>query len=106
MMLKSTQSMPRQRLLALMQRLNFCRIQQLQILRGDPVFDPPPAVFHELKIGGHNDPRVEIHLRDFTLKQAHVELFQHFDEIKDGTIDELEVRFGLPQMLKVKRSVA
>ncbi|MFT3883594.1 MAG: hypothetical protein QM703_28595 [Gemmatales bacterium] len=103
---KKQLSGPRQRFLELMQLMPFCRIQRLELHDGQPVFEPPPTVVQDLKIGGNNDPRVEIHLRNYTLKQAHLELFQHFDEIKDGMIDELEVRFGLPQMLRLKRTVA
>lgn len=105
-MTKRQLSSPRQHLLELMQKMNFCRIQGLEIRQGEPVLSPAPVVIQDLKIGGNNDPRVEIHLRDYALKQAHLELFQHFDEIKDGVIDELEVRHGLPQMVRIKRAVA
>lgn len=99
-------SRSRMKLIELMQLVNFGRMKQVHIRLGEPVFDPPPIVIQDLKICGNNHPRLEIHLRDFTLKQAHVELFQHFDEIKNGIIDELEFRCGLPQMLKVNRAVA
>ncbi|MGC3971111.1 MAG: hypothetical protein QM775_28375 [Pirellulales bacterium] len=103
MITKSQLSVPRQKLLELMQKLNFGRFQQLRLEQGEPVLNPPPLVVQDLKMGGNNDPRVEIHLRNFTLKQAHVELFHHFDAIQDGVIDEMEVRAGLPQMVKIKR---
>jgi hypothetical protein len=102
---KSQLSPNRQRLLAVMQQHNFCKILQLHVSDGEPVFDPDPTVIQDLKIGGNNDPRIEIHLRDYVLKQAHVELFQHLDELRDGIVDELEVRYGLPQQLKIKRTV-
>lgn len=105
-MQKSQLSQERQRLVEVMQRMHFCSIINLQLRHGQPVFDPPPALVQNLKIGTRNDLRVQIQLRDFTLKRAHVELFQHFDVIRNGLIDELEVHYGLPQMLKVKRSVA
>ncbi|MFT3881800.1 MAG: hypothetical protein QM703_19340 [Gemmatales bacterium] len=78
----------------------------MKLRDGEPVLDPPPIVVQDLKIGGNNDLRVEVHLQDFALKQAHIELFEHFDLIQDGAIDELEIRYGLPQMLRVRRTIA
>lgn len=103
---KSCLSPAKKRLLELMQQMNFCRIQRLEVKAGEPVFNPPPTVIQDLRIGGNNDPRVEVHLRDYTLKQAHLELFQHLDELRDGVVDEIEIRYGLPQQMKIKRSVA
>ena len=90
-MSKSDLSPARKQLLHLMQKMSFCRIQRLHVKNKEPVFDPAPTVVQDLKIGGNNDSRVEIHLRDYPLKQAHVELFHHFDEINNGVIDELDV---------------
>ena len=39
---KSSLSPARTRLVGLMQRLNFGRIDELRILDGEPLFDPPP----------------------------------------------------------------
>ncbi|MBL8821956.1 MAG: hypothetical protein JNJ77_05155 [Planctomycetia bacterium] len=103
---KKQLSPPRLRLLELMQKMNFCKIRQLHVHNGEPVFEPAPEVVQYLKIGGNNDPRVEIHLRDYALKQSHLELFQHFSDLQSGIIDELEVRYGLPQVLRIQRAVA
>lgn len=96
----------RRRLLELMQKHNFCKMERLEIRNGEPVFDPPPTIIQHLRIGGDNEPRIQVHLKNFQLKQAHLELFQHLDDLRDGIVDELEVRFGLPQHLKIKRTVA
>ena len=34
--------------------------------------------------------------RDFALKSQVIELFAFFDKFKDGTIDVLEIKHGLP----------
>lgn len=96
----------RKRLLNLMQRQNFCRIERLEVRQGEPVFDPPPLVIQHVRIMGNNDPKVQIHLKNYALKQAQVELFQHLDELGTGVVDAIEVRAGLPDHLKIKRSVA
>lgn len=86
----------RQRLLQMMQRLNFGRMESLWIRHGEPVFNPPPRVLREVKFGGDNGPRPEIARTDFILRKEHVELFACLDEMGEGTIDILEVRHGLP----------
>ena len=105
-LMKSDLSPARQRLLQLMQKQNFCRIENLHIHNGEPVFDPPPMVLQYLRIGGDNEPNIHIHQKNYVLKQAQVELFQHLDELWDGVVDEIEVRHGLPQHLRIKRAVS
>jgi hypothetical protein len=57
---KSSLSDPQRRLVELMQRLNFGRIEDLIIRGGEPVFDPAPKVIQKVKIGGENGPRPEV----------------------------------------------
>ena len=87
---------PWQRLVELMQTINFGRIEDLTVRGGNPVFDPPPRVVREVKIGGDNGPRPARDASNFLLKDQVVELFQHFDQLGDGTIEVLEIKHGLP----------
>jgi hypothetical protein len=103
---KATLSPARRRLVELLQQLNFGRVEGLSVLDGDPVFDPPPRLVREVKFGGENGPRPEAAAADFPLKSQLVELFQHFDEIGDGTIDVLEVKHGLPFRMVVSEAAA
>ena len=57
---KSSLSDSHRRLVELMQRLNFGRIQNLVVRDGEPVFDPAPKVIQKVKIGGENGPRPEL----------------------------------------------
>lgn len=93
---KSSLSEPRRRLLAAMQRLNFGRIEGLAIRNGEPVFQPAPRITQDIKIGGENGPRPELALEDFALKSPVLELFDHLARIGDGTVDSLEVKYGMP----------
>jgi hypothetical protein len=103
---KAALSPARRRLVELLQQLNFGRVEGLSVLDGDPVFDPPPRVVREVKFGGENGPRPEAAAPDFPLKSQVVELFRHFDEIGDGTIDVLEVKHGLPFRMVVAEAAA
>jgi hypothetical protein len=102
---KGDLSIPRRRLIELMQKINFGRIEHLEVRRGEPILEPPPRIVHEIKIGGENGPRPELAAKDFLLKTEHVELFQHLDRFSEGTIAAVDVRHGLPFKLTIPGSV-
>ncbi|MBI5787825.1 MAG: hypothetical protein HZA78_03085 [Candidatus Schekmanbacteria bacterium] len=84
------------RLLELMQQINFGRIEELAVRNGEPFFDPAPRVIREIKFGGENGPRHELGVNDFALKSQVVELFEQLCQIKEGTVECLEIKHGLP----------
>jgi hypothetical protein len=100
---KASLSAPRRRLLEAMQRLNFGRIEGLEIRNGEPVFQPAPRIIQDIKIGGENGPRPELTIEDFVLKGAFVELFDHLSRIGDGTVESVEVKYGMPFKLVVEQ---
>ena len=93
---KSTLSPQRQRLVALMQRMNFGRIEGLHILNGEPLFDPQPRVIREVKLARDNGPRPEIVKTDFALKAEVIDLFAQLEAVGDGVIERIEIQHGLP----------
>ena len=93
-------------LLELMQRINFGRFEDLRVLDGDPVLDPPPRVVREIKFPGDNGPRPEVGAGDFVLKSQVVELFKELDLLGDGTIAVLEIKHGLPFHMMVEETTA
>jgi len=103
---KAALSPPRRRLVELLQQVNFGRIEGLNVLDGEPLFDPPPRVVREIKFGGDNGPRPEAAAADFALKSQVVELLQSLDWIGDGTIDVLEVKHGLPFRMSIAEAAA
>ena len=86
----------RRALVAVLQRLNFGRVEGLTVRAGEPVLDPPPRVVREHKFGGENGPRPEAGLPDFGLKPQVLDLLAVLDEVGDGTIPVLTVKHGLP----------
>jgi hypothetical protein len=95
-LMKTELTEARRRLVELMQWLNFGRIEGLQISGGQPVFQPLPRVIREYKLAGENGPRVELTAIDFALKSQVIDLFHHFDELANTTIEVLEIKHGLP----------
>jgi hypothetical protein len=101
---KASLSGPRRHLLETMQRLNFGRIEGLEIRKGEPLFQPAPRIVQDIKIGGENGPRPEVSIEDFALRSAVIELFNHLSRIGDGTLESLEIKYGMPFKLAVEQA--
>lgn len=101
---KASLSPARRRLLELFQQVNFGRVESLVVRDGEPLFDPPPRVIREIKFGGENGPRPELRSDDFLLKAQVVDLFSHLKRMRNGTIDTIEVKYGLPFRMIVEDS--
>jgi len=100
---KKSLSAPRRQLLEMMQKYNFCRIENLEIRGGEPVFDPAPRVIQDIKLGGENGPRPELVKQDFLLRTPVIELFEHLNRVGNGTVAVIEVRYGLPVKLLIEQ---
>jgi hypothetical protein len=86
-----------------MQKMNFGRIEGLAIRSGEPIFDPPPRVVKDVKLGAiDNGARPEFQSADFALKREHIELFENLKRVGFGTIESIEVKSGLPFRLIVE----
>lgn len=90
----------RRRLLELIQRYDFCRIENLELRAGEPMFDSA-RIAREIKIGVENGPRPKLEKDDFLLRAPVIELFEHLNRLGDGRIAFIEVRHGLPFRLVV-----
>jgi hypothetical protein len=102
---KTSLSLPWQRLVEMMQKLGFGRIERLFIRNGEPVFKPLPRVVRVVKFGGENGPRRELRSRNFKLKGHVVELISEFGRLEDGTEVSIEVKHGLPFRMTLKEQV-
>jgi hypothetical protein len=99
---KAALSPARRCFLELMQTVNFGTIQALELRDAEPVLVPGPRVRRTIKIGGKsNGPRPEVGRPDFVLKAAIVEIFEHFDHIRNGTVT-IRVQHGLPTQINVE----
>jgi hypothetical protein len=103
---KESLSPNHRRLLELLQKVNFGRLESIRFQNGEPLFEPNPIVVREHKFASENGARPEIHASNFQLKQQVVELFEYFDEIRNGVVDVLEVKYGLPFRMLVTEGCA
>lgn len=95
-------SNPRQALIELMQDRDHGWFENLEIRDREPVIDTQLDSYRDIKFDAENGPREELGLDDFVLKAKHVELFEFFDRLRDGIIQRLEFRNGLPCRMVVK----
>ena len=104
---KITLRKPRQRLIELCQSINYGSVENLRVENGDPVFDPPPLVTRDVKLGGNenNGPRPELGRGNFKLKAAVLQLFELFDDLGDGVVPLLEIKGGLPFRVLVQEQL-
>lgn len=103
---KSALAAPQHRLVALMQRINYGRIEGLVVRGGAPVFDPPPRIIREIKFGGENGPRPEAAQTDFALKAQVRDLLAQLEALGDGVVACLEIQRGLPFRMTVEEVCA
>ena len=92
-------SAPRQAFVRLCQALDYGYIQGLEVRDSNPVFDPPPPVFMDLKLESDDGRRLEADLTDFELRHELCRLLARLDELKDAKIERIEVRAGIPRRL-------
>lgn len=95
-----------QRLVRLMQKVNFGRIENLRIHQSVPAWDPPPRLVREIKFGGDNEARPEAKAESFALKAAVTEMVDQFDQVGSGMIAVLEIKHGLPFRMIVEEDAA
>jgi hypothetical protein len=92
-------SAARQAFIRRCQRLGFGKIVALAVRDCEPVFDEHTEVFVDLKLDVGEAPRYEQDLSDFVLSTELELLFSTLDAICNGTIEQVEVRTGVPRRM-------
>ena len=88
-------------LLELMQRINFGRIEGLQVVNGEPILGSIKSARSVHKLKGENGPRPALGIADCSLKQEVYELFRLIDRVGDGEVDLIEIKYGLPFIVEL-----
>lgn len=96
---------PRQALVRLFQSINFGFVEAVEVRDGEPLFNPAPDVVVEVKLDATEDPRPEITLADYELKEEVVRLADELDALRNGSIRRIDVRFGLPRRVLIERPI-
>jgi len=73
------------------------------IENGDPVFHPEPTVLLDVKLDVDEGERQEADLPDFALRVEVRRLMARLDQLKNGRIERIEVRSGIPRRVVIER---
>jgi hypothetical protein len=99
---KSSLSPAGQRLVALMQSVNFGEIRDLHVRDGQPLFLPAPAVVRLVKLGADNRPRPECEGSDFLIKSQILELLEELGRFGNGRVLRIGIKHGIPTDLALE----
>jgi hypothetical protein len=92
-------SASRQVLVRLCQDVNFGQILDLLVRNAEPIWDPGPIILSEVRLDVEETPRPEGALPDFQLSSEIGRLMRQLDQMKDGKIEKIEIRDGIPRRL-------
>src|SRR5215469_5552564 len=81
------------------QWMGYGKIVSLAVQKAKPVFTEQTEVFFDVKLDGNDGPRPEHELGDFALSSEIVRLFAKLDAIRNGSIEHVEVRAGIPRRI-------
>ena len=96
-------SVQRQLLVRLCQTTNYGYIQGLEVKDSEPILNPSPRVWVEIKLDKDETTRREIDLADFALPDEICRLMARLDQFQNGPIERIEVRAGIPCRLVFER---
>ena len=96
----------RQALVRILQAVNFGEIRGVRVQDADPILEHDTVVVIDTKLDKAEEPRAELGLADFELRGETCRLMVRLDEIKDGTIERIEVRAGVPRRIVYKSSLS
>jgi hypothetical protein len=94
-----------QAIVRLCQTVNFGGIHRLRIENGQPILDPPPEVFFDLKLDRDETARSEVALADFELCGEIRRLLRHVQQLESGVIERIEIQAGIPRRILVSGRV-
>ena len=89
----------RQALVRLCQGVNFGQILDLQVANAEPLWNPGPTILSEVRLDIEEAPRPEGALADFRLSSEIQRLMCQLDPFKDGRVEKIEIRQGIPRRL-------
>ena len=98
---KEDLTVPKRKLVELMQEIQFGRIEGLRLDRGEPILDPLPRVLRTIVLGKDGDRHAERLRGGGALKGQVVDLFRRFEAEPHAFIKELTIDNGLPIRMTV-----
>jgi hypothetical protein len=79
--------------------VNFGQILDLKVGNAEPIWNPGPTVLSEVRLDIEETPRPEGGPPDFKLSSEIQRLMRQLDQLKDGRVEKIEIRAGVPRRL-------
>lgn len=96
-----------QKLLKLMQTIDYGRLEQFSICNGHVVATSTSRKVRSRKIGTRTIPHHQSRSDgDFLLTEKHMEFFQEIREIAEGFIKVIQIQAGLPVSFEIEESIS
>lgn len=86
-------------LVRVLQATNFGELQGIHVEDAEPIFDGGSMLVLDAKLDKEEETRPELDLTDFALGVEVLRLMSRLDELRNGIIQRLEVRAGIPRRL-------
>jgi hypothetical protein len=96
-------SVSQQKLLNLMKKVSYGRINNLTIIKGEPTVSPESTIEKDIKLDAV-DNRIPTK-EDFQLKKKVKNFFSHLKNIGEGGIRKIEIRGGLPVTMHIEEKI-
>jgi hypothetical protein len=87
-----------------MKKVAYGRINNLSVIKGEPVISQDSSIERDLKLGANDS--FPTPGENFVLKKKMTDFFKQIAEIKDGLIRKIEIRGGLPILMRITEKIA
>lgn len=98
-------SVPKQKLLTLMKKVNYGRINNLAIVDGELVLSPEATIERDVKFDMSAE-HSKTDREDFVLKRKVTDFFEETAKIGEGFIRKIEIRGGLPILMQLNEKIS
>lgn len=94
-------SQSQRQLVELMQNIHFGHISHITVHNGEPELTSETIIEREVKLGGQTPQDPATISGDFILKKEVLTLFAHIARMNNGVIRRLEIKHGLPFLMRI-----
>ncbi len=96
-------SVSQRKLAVLFQKVNYGRINNLAVIKGEPVISPETTIELDVKLDS-NDSHTPAG-NNFQLKKKAADFFERLKQIREGFIHKIEIRGSLPIFMQVEGKI-
>ncbi len=92
----------KQKLIRIVQTINYGSILNLTVINGELNFDPGPEVLIDIRLDEEVLPRPETNLNEFSLGVEVCRLLAQIEVLQNGSIERIIVHAGVPRRVTLR----